>query len=68
MNQINIILQKHIPMALLPDERPLFCAFAGLYDIWKDKNDGKEIHSYTTITTVPNMIVGGYHDRIPVIL
>jgi putative SOS response-associated peptidase YedK len=44
-------------------------AFAGLYDIWKDKNNGgKEIHSYTIITTVPNAIVGQYHDRMPVIL
>jgi putative SOS response-associated peptidase YedK len=44
------------------------CAFAGLYDIWKDKNGGKEIHSYTIVTTLPNTIVGRYHDRMPVIL
>lgn len=43
-------------------------SFAGLYDIWKDKNSGKEIHSYSIITTVPNTIVGKYHDRMPVIL
>ncbi len=43
-------------------------SFAGLYDVWKDKNNGKEIHSYTIITTVPNTIVGKYHDRMPVIL
>jgi putative SOS response-associated peptidase YedK len=43
-------------------------AFAGLYDVWKDKNSGKEIHSYSIITTVPNTIVGKYHDRMPVIL
>lgn len=43
-------------------------SFAGLYDIWKDKNDGKVIQSYTIITTVPNTIVGKYHDRMPVIL
>lgn len=42
------------------------CAFTGLYDVWK--NNGKEIHSYTIITTVPNAIVGEYHDRMPVIL
>lgn len=28
-------------------------SFAGLYDVWKDKNNGKEIHSYSIITTVP---------------
>jgi len=43
-------------------------SFAGLYDVWKDKNNGKEIHSYSIITTVPNTIVGKYHDRMPVIL
>jgi putative SOS response-associated peptidase YedK len=39
---------------------------AGLYYVWK--NNGNEIHSYTIITTVPNTIVGKYHDRMPVIL
>jgi putative SOS response-associated peptidase YedK len=43
-------------------------AFAGLYDIWKDTSTGKEIHTYTIITTTPNAIVGKYHDRMPVIL
>jgi putative SOS response-associated peptidase YedK len=43
-------------------------AFAGLYDIWKDKNTGKEIYSYTIITTEPNEIVGKIHNRMPVIL
>jgi putative SOS response-associated peptidase YedK len=43
-------------------------AFAGLYDVWKDKNSGKEIHSYSIITTVPNAIVGKYHNSMPVIL
>ena len=42
--------------------------FAGLYDIWKDKKSDKEIYSYTIITTVPNGIVGKYHERMPVIL
>jgi putative SOS response-associated peptidase YedK len=43
-------------------------AFAGLFDIWHDKNSEKEIHSYTIITTTPNAVVGKYHDRMPVIL
>ena len=42
--------------------------FAGLYDIWEDKETGEEIRSYTIITTKPNEIVGKYHDRMPVIL
>ena len=43
-------------------------AFAGLYDVWKDKKNREEIHSYTIITKIPNTIVGKYHDRMPVIL
>jgi putative SOS response-associated peptidase YedK len=42
--------------------------FAGLYDLWKDKETGKEIYSYTIITTVPNAVVGKVHNRMPVIL
>jgi putative SOS response-associated peptidase YedK len=42
--------------------------FAGLYDIWKDPQTGKEVWSDTILTTVPNEIVGQYHDRMPVIL
>jgi putative SOS response-associated peptidase YedK len=42
--------------------------FAGLYDTWTDKETGKEIRSYTIITTKPNALVGRYHDRMPVIL
>lgn len=47
--------------------QPLF-AFAGLYDIWTDRETDKEIYSYTIITTTPNSIVGKFHDRMPVIL
>jgi putative SOS response-associated peptidase YedK len=42
--------------------------FAGIYDVWKDKETGKEIRSYTIITTTPNSLVGKIHDRMPVIL
>jgi putative SOS response-associated peptidase YedK len=48
-------------------DQPLF-AFAGLYDIWKDKEIDREIYSYTIITTVPNEVVGKVHNRMPVIL
>ena len=43
-------------------------SFAGLYDVWHDKNGSKEIRSYTILTTTPNALVGQYHDRMPVIL
>jgi putative SOS response-associated peptidase YedK len=48
-------------------DQPIF-GFAGLYDVWKDRETGKEIYSYTIITTTPNEIVGEVHDRMPVIL
>jgi putative SOS response-associated peptidase YedK len=48
-------------------DQPLF-GFAGLYDIWKDKNSDKQIVSYTIITTTPNSVVGKVHERMPVIL
>lgn len=48
-------------------DQPIF-AFAGLYDVWKDKHSDKEIYSYTLITTQPNAVVGNVHDRMPVIL
>jgi len=41
---------------------------AGLYDVWKDRETGKEMHSYTIITTEPNEVVGEFHGRMPVIL
>ena len=46
---------------------PIF-AMAGLYDIWKDPKSGKEITSYTIITTQANNLVGKVHPRMPVIL
>lgn len=42
-------------------------SFAGLYDIWKN-SEGKDIYSFTIITTAPNKLQGRIHDRMPVIL
>lgn len=42
-------------------------AFAGLYDIWRD-DEGKELKTYTIITTDANEIVAPIHNRMPVIL
>lgn len=42
-------------------------AFAGLYDIWRDR-DGSELYSYTIITTAPNELVAPIHNRMPAIL
>jgi hypothetical protein len=32
-------------------------AFARLYDVWQDPKTGKEIYSYTIITTAANEVV-----------
>ncbi|KPV53102.1 hypothetical protein SE17_11560 [Kouleothrix aurantiaca] len=42
-------------------------AFAGLYDVWHDEQ-GREVHTYTIITTEPNALMYEIHDRMPVIL
>lgn len=42
-------------------------AFAGLYDVWKDA-EGKELLTYTIITTRPNSLTAPIHNRMPVIL
>jgi putative SOS response-associated peptidase YedK len=49
----------------LKDE-PLF-AFAGLWDNWHDP-DGAEIRSFSILTTEPNDLMRGIHNRMPVIL
>jgi putative SOS response-associated peptidase YedK len=56
-----------IPYAFFVKDNPIF-AFAGLYDIWHDPTSGKEIHSYTIITTEANSLVAKIHPRMPVIL
>lgn len=42
-------------------------AFAGLFDIWKDKQD-HELFTYTIVTTDSNELVDEVHPRMPVIL
>lgn len=42
-------------------------AFAGLYATWHDEQ-GREVHTYTIITTEPNALMYDIHDRMPVIL
>jgi putative SOS response-associated peptidase YedK len=42
-------------------------AFAGLWDGWKDAN-GNWIRTCSILTTTPNAVASGVHDRMPVIL
>jgi putative SOS response-associated peptidase YedK len=58
--------KQKIPYYIKIKDQGLF-AFAGLYDVWKDA-EGKEIQTYTIITTKPNSLVDKIHDRMPVIV
>lgn len=42
-------------------------AFAGLWSTWRPE-DGKEVTSYTIMTTEPNEFMAKIHNRMPVIL
>ena len=51
------------------DGEPL--AFAGLWEIWHDRNEGDDaprIRSCVIITTEPNALMAPIHDRMPVVL
>ena len=57
---------KRVPYrVMLKDEKPF--AFAGICDYWKDK-EGKELKSFSIITTDANELIAKIHDRMPVIL
>ncbi len=57
---------KKIPYRIEFKDRKPF-AMAGLCSRWKDEK-GKEVDTFTIVTTEANGIVGTIHDRMPVIL
>ncbi|WP_071458486.1 SOS response-associated peptidase [Bacillus massilinigeriensis] len=54
------------PMRITLKGENLF-AMAGLWEQWKSP-EGKSIYSCSVITTTPNELMAGIHDRMPVIL
>ena len=58
--------KEKVPYYIFMKNKELF-GFAGLYDVWHDK-EGKELKTYTIITTTPNPLVEPIHDRMPAIL
>ncbi len=58
--------KEKVPYYIFLKNHQLF-GFAGLYDVWHDKT-GKELKTYTIITTQPNALVGTIHNRMPAIL
>ena len=57
---------RRVPFYIHLKTTPLFC-FAGIYGIGGDTG-GRAIGTFTIITTEPNTLVAGLHDRMPVIL
>lgn len=55
------------PYAIAMKDGSLF-AFAGLWERWKDRSDGRELESFTIITTEPNELTQSLHNRMPVIV
>ncbi len=54
------------PLRIMLKSRQLF-AMAGLWAKWQGP-DGREIRSFTILTTAPNALLKQIHDRMPVIL
>jgi putative SOS response-associated peptidase YedK len=50
----------------LADRLPM--ALAGLWERWKDPEDGATLRTFTVITGQPNALVAPIHNRMPVIL
>ena len=55
------------PYAIAMKDDSMF-AFGGLWERWKDKATGKELQTYTVITTDPNELLEPIHNRMPVIV
>lgn len=43
-------------------------AFAGLWERWRDRAAAQTIETCTILTTTPNSLIAGVHNRMPVIL
>jgi putative SOS response-associated peptidase YedK len=58
--------KEKVPYFIRLKDAELF-TFAGLYDIWKDV-EGKQLLTFTIITTAPNKLMEPIHNRMPAIL
>jgi putative SOS response-associated peptidase YedK len=55
-----------IPYRIFLPDSPVF-SMAGLWETWKSP-EGENVHSFSIITTSPNILMAGIHNRMPVIL
>ncbi len=58
--------REKVPFYIRLRDTEIF-SFAGLYDVWQDPQ-GREVTSFTIITTAPNKVVEPVHNRMPVVL
>jgi putative SOS response-associated peptidase YedK len=58
--------KERLPFHFAMKDNSLF-AFAGIWDRWKSPA-GQELESCSILTTTPNELLDGVHDRMPVIL
>jgi putative SOS response-associated peptidase YedK len=56
---------RRIPYAIRAEDQETF-SMAGLWEVWSE--DGRELQTFTILTTDANEVVGELHDRMPVIL
>lgn len=54
------------PYRIFLKDQPLF-SMAGIWDVWKSPS-GEKVHTFSIITTSPNEMMAGIHNRMPVIL
>jgi putative SOS response-associated peptidase YedK len=59
--------QGKVPHRIMLKSENTF-SFAGLWDVWADKETGEVLHTFSIITTEANDLVKPIHDRMPVIL
>jgi putative SOS response-associated peptidase YedK len=57
---------RKVPMWFYLNSRKPF-AFPGLWDCWLDRDTGRQLYTFTIITTQANGLVRRIHDRMPVI-
>jgi putative SOS response-associated peptidase YedK len=58
--------ERKQPFYIRPKHLDVF-SFAGVWETWKDA-EGKELKTYSIITTAPNEEMSSVHNRMPVIL
>ena len=58
--------ERKQPFYIHPKQSDIF-SFAGVWETWKDV-EGKELKTYSIITTAPNEEMSSVHNRMPVIL